>query len=175
MSKILINTTELLDEELDNVECFSRKAVRGIAIDGDKILTIYSNTSGDYSVPGGGVDEGETLLDGLKREVKEETGYDVTSVNSIYVELREVHKSKKVEDNCDYFENLSYYYLVDVSDIQGEPKLTESEIREQIETRWEDLDTIISNNEELLKSCEHPRWVIRETLIFKYIRDNYMI
>jgi ADP-ribose pyrophosphatase YjhB (NUDIX family) len=37
-----------------------------------------------WDIPGGRIDAGEELLDALKREVKEETGLDVTSVSGIF-------------------------------------------------------------------------------------------
>jgi 8-oxo-dGTP diphosphatase len=46
---------------------------------GNKVLIIHRFRDGKYYwvVPGGGVEEGESLLEGLVREVKEETGLDV--------------------------------------------------------------------------------------------------
>ncbi len=168
--KLEINTTDLSETELENASVFSRQAVRSIAIKDNKILTIYSTTNGDYSLPGGGVEKGESCIDALRREVKEETGYDVMEIKELYVVLKEVHKSKFESDNADYFENKSYYYLVDVSEKRGEQKLTESEIREGLVVKWEDIDTVLSNNHRLMEKGVYPRWTIRETKVFEYIK-----
>ncbi len=170
--KIEINTTGLSTLELENTSVFSRYAVRSVAIKDNTILTIYSSTNGDYSLPGGGVELGESYQDALKREVKEETGYEVIRIKELYVELKEIHRSKFREDNAEYFENNSYYYLVDVSEERGEQMLTESEIREGLEVRWEKIDFIIKNNHELMNTNQYPRWVIRETKVFEYIKDS---
>ncbi len=172
--KLLINTTNLSELELEKSSLYSRYAVRSITIKDNKVLTLYSNTNGDYSLPGGGIEGTETKTEALYREVKEETGYDVTDIKELYIELKEYHKSKFKSDNADYFENTSYYYLIDVSDMQGEQSLTESEIREKIEIRWQDIDAIISNNKDLMEKGVYPRWVIRETMVFEYIRDNLL-
>ena len=57
----------------------------GVAITRDgKILLVRRAThdylGGNYELPGGGVDEGETITEGASREVKEETGLTVSSV-----------------------------------------------------------------------------------------------
>jgi len=43
----------------------------------DEILMVL-NKNGTWSLPGGGVETGETLREAIIREVKEETGYDIT-------------------------------------------------------------------------------------------------
>lgn len=53
---------------------FTRIATRAIVIKNNKILLMFTNRYNDYSLPGGGVDLGEELLDGFKRELSEETG-----------------------------------------------------------------------------------------------------
>ncbi len=61
-------------------------AVSGVIRDGNKILILRRNpddtSPGMYEIPGGGVEKGETLETALIREVWEETGLRVTSVDS---------------------------------------------------------------------------------------------
>ncbi len=61
-----------------------RKAVRAIVLKGESILLLYTKRYNDYSFPGGGLDEGESLTTGLIRELKEETGAKGISVNKTY-------------------------------------------------------------------------------------------
>ena len=49
----------------------------GVIFDSDLLLMVHNHRRGgrtDWSTPGGVIDDGETVLEGLTREVKEETG-----------------------------------------------------------------------------------------------------
>ncbi|GAM59812.1 mutT/nudix family protein [Vibrio ishigakensis] len=61
-------------EHLDTATIVQRQATRAIAVRGDKILLLYTARYEDYSLPGGGVDLGEDLIEGMVRELQEETG-----------------------------------------------------------------------------------------------------
>ncbi|WP_280410099.1 NUDIX hydrolase [Nocardia brasiliensis] len=53
-------------------------AVSAVVRDTDgRILMIHRTDNGKYSIPGGGLEAGETVSDAVVREVKEETGIDV--------------------------------------------------------------------------------------------------
>ena len=51
--------------------------VRAIILDGDSVLLIRHSYVPGWHLPGGGVDKGETLLEAMKREVREEVGLSV--------------------------------------------------------------------------------------------------
>lgn len=69
-----------------------RWLVAGALIEGEDGLLLVRNRrrSGreDWSTPGGVIDEGETVLGGLAREVQEETGLVVTSWEGPVYEIR---------------------------------------------------------------------------------------
>jgi ADP-ribose pyrophosphatase YjhB (NUDIX family) len=79
MSKIVIcKDVQGKEYEVPAEELKWRPAAYGVVIKGGKIL--LSKQFGDkYDLPGGGVDPGEKLEDGVIREVKEETGIDVNN------------------------------------------------------------------------------------------------
>lgn len=56
---------------------FRRPSVRAIIIREDKVLMIHSKKYDYYKFPGGGPDKGESHIQALIREVKEESGYQV--------------------------------------------------------------------------------------------------
>ena len=59
---------------LENKSIFTRLATRGIAIQDDMILLLYTKRYEDYSLPGGGLDSDEDKVEGMMRELSEETG-----------------------------------------------------------------------------------------------------
>ena len=61
--------------------------VTGILIENDEILLVQQKVSDkrNWSLPGGQLERGETLQQGLIREMKEETGLDVELVQMLYV------------------------------------------------------------------------------------------
>jgi ADP-ribose pyrophosphatase YjhB (NUDIX family) len=64
------------------------KAARAIIFENGKILVMHRNKQGSryFTLVGGRINENESLEQGLTREVKEETGLDVTSAQLIFVE-----------------------------------------------------------------------------------------
>ncbi len=61
--------------------------VTGILIENDEILLVQQKVSDkrNWSLPGGRLEQGETLQQGLIREMKEETGLDVEIIRMLYV------------------------------------------------------------------------------------------
>lgn len=61
----------------------------------DKILMVHHRIGSHtyWTLPGGGVDEGETFEQAAIREVKEETGLDVTIAELLFTEEYEFGKS----------------------------------------------------------------------------------
>ncbi len=82
-----------------------RIAVRAIITDGDKLLLVKLLSKGQpldfYCTIGGGLDDGESLIDGVKREVMEETGV-----------VAEVGKLLYIQQYTDKNDNLEFFFHV---------------------------------------------------------------
>jgi len=73
------------------------KGIRGIVVDGDKILLVqysYPPFRGQWFLPGGGLRRNEAWEEGLKREILEETGFQVT-VDCLLGEYQTENEGKK--------------------------------------------------------------------------------
>lgn len=61
-----------------------RPSVYGIIIKDDSVLLLRNKSNGKLWVPGGGVNLGERILDGLAREITEEAGIEVEIGNLLF-------------------------------------------------------------------------------------------
>ena len=58
-------------------ECKYRKTCYGFVMHDDKVLLSFNREINEYSLPGGGVEPGESLEQCLKREFLEEVGFNI--------------------------------------------------------------------------------------------------
>ncbi len=60
--------------------------VTGVLLHDGKVLLVQQSVeSREWSLPGGKLEPGETIAEGLIREMREETGLDVRLVKQLYV------------------------------------------------------------------------------------------
>lgn len=110
-------------------DAIPRVAVRAILIDGaGQIALLHMGKYDLYTIPGGGVEEGEGLEDALKREVLEETGCKC----EIIYELGYISESRVLHD----FTQISNYYITKIVGEKGSPQMTQEEIDEQTQVQW---------------------------------------
>ncbi len=106
-----------------------RIACRGILVDGNKILLSHEVAQGKYVLPGGGLEDGESLFECCEREVKEETGYIVKATEHI-IEVWEYDEDTLHESHIFACEVKSY----------GERNMTEHEMNINMTPEWKTID-----------------------------------
>ncbi len=89
---------------------------------------MYSEKFNLYSLPGGGVEPGEDIADAIQREIWEETGCSITSMQLLgYVEENRAH--------CDYTQ-INHYFVLETDDLDFEQHLTENEVKNKTTVMW---------------------------------------
>ncbi|HAS80225.1 MAG TPA: DNA mismatch repair protein MutT [Fusobacteriaceae bacterium] len=138
------------DQELKNKKIYKRIAARGIILDGENILLIHTKRYDDYSFPGGGVDKGETLEDGVKREINEETGaqnIEIISEYGIYDEIKPIHKK-----DYDFINMVSYFFVCNIHKELGKTSLEDYEVNNGMDARWINIHEAIAHNKKVIKN-----------------------
>ena len=131
---------------------------------------IHSANVGDYKFPGGGVNEGETHIDALTREIREESGMSVAHIG---LEMGTVIEyDLPMENEYDVFKMTSHYYPCDVVGGFGIQELDEYERVLGFKPVWIYIDNAIQLNKVLLDSDKTPDWLRREIFVLEYIRQN---
>lgn len=116
----LINPRNLSEKDTENENYAIREAARAIVIDENNLVALlHVSRDSYYKLPGGGIDEGEDRIVGLKRECLEEIGCNVEVTNEIGSTLEYWQEDKERQT--------SYCYLAKVIGEKGLPKFTESE------------------------------------------------
>ena len=151
----------------ENAREFRRTAVRGMIRRDDKYLLIHSKY-GDYKFPGGGMEVGETLRDTLKREVKEETGFDVLPDSIKYYGA--VSEKRKGEYN-DILYMDSHYFFCEVSETPGERNLDEYEEEYEYSAVWLTLREALDKIRNKVDTDKCP-WQRRDTAVMELLCEN---
>lgn len=101
-----------------------------------RYAVMYSDKYRLYSLPGGGVEDGEDLLTALKREVLEETGCLCDQID----ELGYVTENR---GSLDYTQ-INYYFVVLTGSTGVNPCFTDAERDNRTEVQWHTFDKMVS-------------------------------
>lgn len=152
----------------ENPYVFCRIGVRAIIRKNDKLILVESSKYHDVKFPGGGVEDDEDFITALKREIQEETGYQV--IHSSIKEFAFIKERRDVEEPNAVLEMTNYYYLCEVEN-QGAKCLQDYEEEYGYDVVELSLEEAIKKNELLLKEKNTP-WVIRELKVLKYLKNG---
>ena len=110
----------------------TRTACRGIVLRGGDILLSHETANGQYMIPGGGLEDGESLAACCQREVAEETGVLVDPGEPV-LEIDEYYEDVRY---------VSFYFFCTPVGTTG-PRLTEREKAVGMEPRWVSVEQAI--------------------------------
>ena len=146
-----------------------RNAVRAIILRGNKVLLVYSEKAKEYKFPGGGIEHDETKDVALRREVQEEVGHVIKSVNEGLGYTDQIYND--IYDASIYFYQRSYYYFCEVDDEYVGMKPSGYERAMRFMPAWVTLDEAIEVNETKLRENNEFPWTERETYILKMLKE----
>ncbi|MCU4676039.1 NUDIX domain-containing protein [Catenovulum sp. 2E275] len=164
----LLKTAIHPDVNLAQDKLFKRRATRAIVLKGESILMLYTQRYHDYSLPGGGLDEGEDMIAGFCRELAEETGaQNIRNIQpfGLYEEYRPWHKPE-----FDSVNMLSYCFSCEIDDELAATQLEDYEIKNGMRPVWMNIYQAIEHNEQTIKNSSKKGLSIeRETFLLKLI------
>ncbi len=150
---------------------FERIATRAIVLKDDKILLLYTQRYDDYTLPGGGVDAGEDLLEGFKRELIEETGaFNISNIKEfgLYEEYRPWYK-----DDFDIMKMQSYCFSCEIDAQLGVTNFENYEVKNGMKVLWLPIKDAIKHNEKTIaQSDKKGMSVERELFLLKLIQKE---
>lgn len=157
---------------LDKLAVITRHASRAIVLDGTNILLLYTERYDDYTIPGGGINEGEDPIAGMVRELQEETGaLNISMIEDygIYEEFRPWHR-----DNVKVLHMISHCFTCKIDRELGQNNLEDHEVRNGMTPVWLDIHQAIHHNEQTMANSEKKGLSIeRETFLLRKVVQEF--
>lgn len=171
MKTILLMDSKNYDE---NWNRFYREAARVIIIKNGKIALVKSTKEGWYKFPGGGIEKGETAVDAVVRETREETGIILkpSTINE-YGMTHEIRKSIYYENEI--FEQKSFYFTAEAEDEVIAQNLNGYEAELGYVLEWVDMMTAYEANmrfESRNDFAALKAFPTREALVLKMLMES---
>ncbi|WP_417880613.1 NUDIX hydrolase [Vibrio sp.] len=169
--KLLRSTVHPDVKKLESKSIIQRLATRAIAMKGESILLLYTERYHDYSLPGGGLDSGEDKVEGMIRELQEETGaQNIRNIEAFgcYEEFRPWYKG-----DANVMHMLSYCYTCEVDDRLGDTCFESHEINNGMKPVWINIQQAIEHNLKTIELSDKKGMSIdRETFLLQLIADQ---
>jgi 8-oxo-dGTP pyrophosphatase MutT (NUDIX family) len=99
---------EYLVEEKDIV---NTRRVYGVFVKDGQVLLVFDKRGEFWEIPGGGVQDSETDLEAIQREIKEETGLEISDQIKLIDSYTELYYSRGYQEAWMSSRN---YYLIEV-------------------------------------------------------------
>ena len=147
-----------------------RQAVRGIILRGEELLMIHASQNGSCKFPGGGIEIGETHLQALAREIREECGMVLASTGAAFGRIVEYATAEEPE--YDIFKMTSYYYYCQVQADIFAQKLDAYEKDMGFEPIWISIAAALSKNKAAAASNQAGKlfWNTREIFVLELLQ-----
>ena len=159
--------TVIKDSNIDlSIKTIKREAARGIIIKNNKVLMIHSKYFDDYTFPGGGLENEESIEETLFREMREEVGA---------TNLKIISSIGYVDEYRSYYSEVCYnlfqrsHFFICTSDKFIDPQLESYEIKHGYESVWVDIEQAIEHNKSQKNQTTAKR---REIFMLEYLKKQ---
>ena len=147
---------------------FARDSARSIVIRNGKIAMIHSLKYDYYKFPGGGMKDGESPVEAMIRETREEAGLIVLPES-----VREygcVHRVQRSDlDPAERFVQDNFYYLCEAADGLAAQDLDDYEAEESYRLEFVDPAAAIQKNRSVKNSPYNPLMFEREARVLELL------
>ncbi len=150
----------------NTTKVYEKYSIRGIVmIDGK--LAMQRSSKGEYKVPGGGLEAGETHEETLRRELDEEVG--LVLVEGSLKELGEITEIRRdiFEPDTKYICH-SVFYACEVTEERRPIHPSASELKKGYHLEWATPEEICKVNDEIATES----WIKRDTALIRMILEG---
>ena len=147
-----------IGEQNKKVKYELRKAARTVLFNKNKVALLFVSKYGYHKLPGGGIEENETIKEGLKREIVEETACNTKIKNELGIII-------EYRDDVNELQ-ISYCFIAEVIKILKTNLFTDEEKEEGYELQWVSLDEAIKLIEKEKPSNYIGKFIVKRDLIF---------
>lgn len=147
---------------------FVRNSARSIIIKGKKAAMVYSAKYGYYKFPGGGIEDGESPVDAMIRETREESGLVVLpDTVKEYGYVHRIQRSDQDETECFIQDN--YYFLCQTADEIVSQELDDYEAKETYTLEYVEPEAAIRKNRHVGQSPYNQLMFEREARVLELL------
>ena len=162
----------LFDIDLqDYAECthtFVRNSARGIILREGRVAMVHSLRDGYYKFPGGGIEKGESPVEAMRREVREEAGLVV--IPQSVREYGLVHRIQRgTQDETECFIQDNFYYICEAEEEILPPQMEDYEEAAGFTLEFVDARHVIRVNRELAASSRYSIMLQREARVLELL------
>ena len=165
----------LRGEGLDEVEALptprvlQRGAVRAVIERDGLLLMAHSTVVGDYGFPGGGIEDGESLDDALRRELREELGAELLEVREHLGTVVQRRRSIFPAE-ADIFEATHRYLACRVAEDRHPVRLEAYERELGLVSRWvTPQSALVANRVIAAELVATNPWIPREIAVLEWL------